>query len=230
MVEPKQGDMFWTDMTQAVERVQGSWVMYDGEPVFISRVYEDGGVVKCHIHPPGNEEGIQKRMDSPKFRRFRELPELGWMNSELKGKGLIAPVLLSRVVVTTRTHGLNNNNLQTLQLYFGNGNELPPHAANTGVYSIGSLQRDTGFTSMQAGKYPSLMSVLEKILPGTSLAYSLHYCITKDALGIRWLFRDAVRVGLFSNNDTLNLLPKHAYLREEIMSDSKFTLNNIREL
>lgn len=230
MVEPKQGDMFWTDITQAQERVQGTWVMYDGEPVFISRIYEEDGIIKCMIHPPGEKEsGTQKRMDSPKFRRFRELPELGWMNSELKG-GIPIPILISRVVVTTRTHGLNANNIQIGQLYFGNGNELPPNITNTAMYSIGHLQKDTGFASMQAGKYPSLMAVLEKIQPGTSLAYSLHYCISKDLLGIRWLYRDAVRVGLFSNNDTLNLLPKHSYLRDEIMADPKFTLNNIREL
>ena len=61
------------------------------------------------------------------------------------------------------------------------------------------------------------------------MAYGLHYAVIRDVDGIRWLYRDMDRVGLFFGADSLLLLSSKSFLREEIMADSAFTIGNIRE-
>jgi hypothetical protein len=88
---------------------------------------------------------------------------------------------------------------------------------------------DKGFCDSHNRKFPSLEKILANIKPGTSIAFSPLFCVVRAGDGLRWMYRETERIGIFTGVDTLNLISKYAYLREEIMNDDLFTLNNLRE-
>lgn len=220
-------EIFWTDLTQAVERLQGSVVMYDGLPVYVHTVldgsdWDDG----CHrattISCGPKKEEARKKLNSPKFKRFRELPKLGWMNAK------IGAVYMDRRAATTRTHGLKNDNTQ-VSTFRNMDQEGNPYIRKGGDYTYTHFIYEQGYLDMQNEKFPSLEATLDNIVQKSSIAINLKYCVMRDARGIRWLYRNLECVGLFTGTDTLNLLSRHAYLREEIMDDRTFTIRTIRE-
>lgn len=223
-------DIFWTDLQQANERLLHSVVMYDGAPVYVNAIlaggdFPDGDhralVVTCD---PKREE-VRKKLNSPKFKRFRDLPKTGWFNAVGRTQGA---VYLARRAITTRTHGLNNNNVQ-VSMFRGRDDQNNPLIWTGGDYNFQHFIYDEGFANLQTGKYPSLEATLNNIVESSAIAISDKWCVMRDARGIRWLYRNLECVGLFTGTDTLNLLTRHAYLREEVMEDATFTINTIRE-
>ena len=230
-------DMFWTDYQQAAERIAGSVVCYDGEPVWVDRILdpldddEGKNLVKAIIRTcDPDRTSSRKRLDSPKFKRFRELPNLGWMNAS---DPRIGALFLYRRSVRTRTHGLNRANTNVLafpsKAMVGAGGYLATlQSAGEGAFD--QYMYNAGFKQMHHGEYPSLASILTAIRECSAIAFSNLFCVVCDEHGVRWLFRNRDRVGIFGGNDTLFLLKKFVYLREEIMAEPRFTVNQIREL
>jgi hypothetical protein len=219
-------DIFWTDSNQARERLTGTVVLYDGLPVFISNV-EDGenfandGVPRANITFCGDTEGNRqrKRLDSPKFNKFRSLPELGWLNTTKYGA-----ILLSRKATRSRLHGLNSSNIRGQFFH------------NSGQYSLTPYERvwddfynSSSFVDLCKDVYPALGDVLLNVQEESALAFSRKFVVYRDTLGLRWLYRETERIGIFTNSNSLNLLEKFKFYREEIMNDRKFTLDNIQE-
>lgn len=226
-----KSDIFWTDFEQASERLYHTVVMYDGSPVFVQSLvnglgHEDGdhraNLVTCD---PKREE-MRKKLNSPKFKRFRELPTLGWFNASFKN---FEAVLLTRRAVTTRLHGLSANNVLCHSFRNSITSDVNPVLVSTGDYNFNHFMYDEGFGQMQKGVYPSMVATLNNIVQKSAIAISPRYCITRDGRGIRWLYRLNECVGLFTGNDTLNLVASFAFLREEIMDDKAFTITTIRE-
>lgn len=220
-------DYFWTSREQAAERLIESVVLYDDEPVYIRDIeaHEDGiprGYLQiCAEGAKSNP--TRKMLNSPKFKRFRELPNLGWMNSA--GNKEVGAIFLSRRAAVTRTHGLCQGNVACAS-FVNNGDNL---IIIEGAYNFRTFMFDKGFVDAHHNRFPSLDGILTNIKENTSIAYSRRFCVSRDATGIRWLHRNTDRVGIFTGVDTLNLLSKFAFLREEIMEDPAFTLNTIRE-
>lgn len=214
---------FWTDLQQATERLLDTVVLYDNDPVLVRNLEPaDDGDIRCYISMCGTKgsENVRKKLSSPKFHRFRELPNLGWVNRrDRPGQA----VFLSRRVVATRQHGLSNNNVLCYSLNNSGG------VFTAGNISFYNVYTDAGFVESHKGDFPSLRTILDKIQPNTIMAYGLHYAVIRDADGIRWLYRDMDRVGLFFGADSLLLLASKSFLREEIMADRAFTIGNIRE-
>lgn len=221
-------DYFWTDVEQAQQRLGGSVVLYDGQPVYIDRVerHEDG-------HPRAElrdcasrgETIPRKKLNSPKFKKFRELPNLGWCNpSEGVSKG--GALFCARRAVATRTHGISNSSIVVSNISYNENGSLSPQVGN---YSFTNLMFNKGWVDAHNNEFPTLDSILNKIQPRTAIAFSRQFAVIRDADGVRWLFRDLQRVGIFTGADTLCLISRYAYLREEIMAEEKFTLNTIRE-
>lgn len=219
-------DYFWTDLDQAQQRLNNSVVLYDDQPVYIEEIrggYEDN-VPRAFINPCDDQSVRKSKMlNSPKFKKFRELPKLGWMNSV---NPKVDAVYLSRRTSTTRVHGLNAENVivQNFQKTPGVNAKLAG-----GVYTFRNFNFDKGFCDAHNNVFPSLEKILDKIPENAAIAYSRLFAVVRDNDGIRWLYRGPEKVGIFTGVDTLNLLSKHAYLREEIMEDKAFTLNTIRE-
>lgn len=226
----KKSEYFWTDAQQAAERLQRSVVLYEGKPVYVDEIIPGNtltDVPVARIRPCTDTDARSSRkvLNSPHFKRFRVLPTLGWMNSkDIKGRGAL---FLARRIASQRVHGLNDTNTTVSNWDFETTNIFPKLSANTWRFS--TICWDLGFTDMADNAYPSLEKVLANIVEGSAIAFSPKFCVMRDNEGIRWLFRNLERIGLFTGVDTLNLLSKFSYLREEIMSDPTITIRNLRE-
>jgi len=223
-------DIFWTDMRQASERLLHTVVLYDGLPYYVNNLLDGAdfpdGDHRASLRQCGEkQEEVRKKLNSPKFKRFRDLPTLGWMNASGRVSGA---VFLSRRAHTTTKHGLTAQN--TLVKYFrSRDDDGNPLLRDGGDYNFAHFMYDEGFMQQAVGKYPSLEGTLNNIAEASAIAVSPKFAVMRDARGIRWLYRNTDCVGLFTGVDTLNLLTKYAFLREEIMDDAAFTINTIRE-
>lgn len=225
MAKADPTDFFWTDAQQAAERISRSCVVYDGQPFYVETIEpHDDGIPRARMRPCGTPDGaaVRKMLTSPKFNRFRTLPNLGWMNNY---DNRIGASFLARRTMTTRTHGLNSNNVMVGTFVHGELNSTIRY----GDYSISNMMFDKGFVESHNDDFPPLEKTLAVIKEGTSIAFSRLYCVFRDRDGLRWMYRNTDRVGVFTGVDTLNLISKYSYLREEIMASPSFTINNLRE-
>lgn len=218
-------DIFWTDTTQARERLAGTVVMYDGLPVYVHDIENgadfDDNIPRANITFCGDPDGKRqrKRLDSPKFNKFRDLPTLGWLNNYQYGA-----VFMFRKATRSRLHGLNSTNVRSEFFY------------NSQAYCTTSFDRGweyvyntPAFVDLCNDSYPPLGDVLLNVQEGSALGFSRKFAVYRDSLGLRWLYRETERIGIFTNSNSLNLLSKFKYYREEIMNEPKFTLDNIQE-
>lgn len=219
----QNNDIYWTDTQQAIERLSGTVVMYDNVPSLIHTIIEgnnfEDGIPRVSLQMSSDGSLKRKTLSSPKFNKFKTLPVLGWFNSS-EGNC----IHLSRKVIRTRTHGLANNNTKLSSF-----SRIHEYAITPLERNISNICFDAGFVEANNGSYPALIDILSNILEGTAIAYSPRYAVYRDTLGLRWLYRDLQRIGVFTGSDTLNILSKFAYRTEEIMEDPSFTLKNIRE-
>lgn len=225
-------DMFWTDHQQASERLLNTVVLYDKTPVLVERVESGGnftdGVPRCYIRDITKEgsKAVRKRLDSPKFNKYRDLPELGFVNNNKTYRAS----LLSRRVVRSRQHGLSDNNVICYTLiYKEEGRDEYYVGAHAGM-SFSSLFFSEQLKAMFDNEYPPLRDILSNLQQKHFIAYSRKFAVYRDSNDMMWLYRLHERVGFFSNNDTLTLFKKARGYREEIMEDVAFTLNNIAEI
>lgn len=219
-------DFFWTDVQQASARIGRTVVMYGADPVFVAGVgpHQDeiprAQVLLCS-EPDGKY--VRKMLNSPKFHRFRRLPKLGWFNHSNPQVGAI---FHSRININAQTHGLNHNNVRATAFHRRTGDNS---SLSHSDYSFQSTMFDKGWVDANADKFPSLKKILAVIEEDSSVAFCPLFCVYRDRDGLRWLYRNLDKVGIFTGIDTLNLFTKYGYLAEEIMSEPSFTIDNIRE-
>lgn len=221
-------DFFWTDLDQAQRRLTGTVVLYDGQPCYVREVRapDDVGSPRGYIISCADKDqkAVRKDLNSPKFGRFRTLPNLGWMNSASRKEA--GAVLLARRNRVTQQHGLTVENVTVMSLTC---NSQTGDASLTSIYNFGHFQFDKGFVDAHNDHFPALEKVLTNIANGTAIAISRKLCVIRDGNGIRWMFHGPNRCGIFVDANTLMLMAQFSYLREEIMQDAAFTCNNIRE-
>jgi len=229
-----KADMFWTDVGQARERIAYSVVNYDGIPVYIDAVFDEGETAsnKAQASIRNCDKERQTKvvdLDDPKFKKYRDLPVLGWMNAYRDGG---KAVLVARRPVRARQHGLSRANTYVFGFAprEGGNRDFFSSLQPFGDGSFDTYMYDNGFKEMNSGLYPSLVSILTAIEEKSAIAFSSHFCVMCDDVDIRWLLRGKERVGIFGGDNTLLLLKKFAYLREEIMDEPRFTIDQIREL
>lgn len=220
-------DYFWTDVVQASERLISSFVLYDGKPYYVRDIENHSdGCPRAQLRCCETGEDTRKKLNSPLFKKFRELPLQGWYNSSsgyAKGKA----VFIARRVVSTRTHGLSSTNVRLHTCRFDQGFVNPTYGLECRIDQL--MMPDAGWGKAHRGEYPSLEATLAKIVKGTAVAISNKWCIARDEDGVRWLLHKQDRVGIFTGADTLMLFESYAYLREEMMADTCLTVNTIRE-
>jgi hypothetical protein len=221
-------DYFWTDIDQARERLNGTLVTYDSQPVYISEVVESDAVddrcprARLYFCDDPSQKLVRKTLNSPKFNNFRTLPALGFIN--LRDGGT---VFVKRRVRTTRSHGLSPDNTVVSNLSW-NENGLATFRAISGLTSI--IFRDEGFANLQNKKYPSLSELLEKLPLKSCGAFSPKFALVRDSTGIRLLYRNEELAGVFTDSVTLMLTETTSYLRQEIMEDACMSaIKNITE-
>lgn len=222
-----RSEYFWTDAQQASDRLNRTVICYDNQPHYVDIVeHHDDGIPRARIRPCSDRDsaGERKMLNSPKFKRFRDLPRLGWVNSANPSLGAV--FLARRLTAGGRSHGLSNGNVLALNFDFVTGGNP---IVRSGNYSFTDFIFDKGFCDSHNRVFPSLDKILSNIKPNTAIAFTPLFCVLRTSDGIRWLYRETEKVGIFTGVDTLFLTTKFAYLREEIMSEPFFTLNNLRE-
>ena len=234
--DPK--DAFWTDAQQASERLLNSVILYDGNPVLVTGVrgadHFDDGIPRVSIKKIGagtpDVSSERKRIDSPKFNKYRALPTLGFMNVSRTRKA----IFLERRTVRGRQHGLTNSNVKGVSLWAQE--KLIENSRNEYLttplsgFHFESYYFSEDLKKMFNNEYPPLSDILANIRTREFIAYSRMFAVYKDTLGICWLYRADERIGLFTNNNTLSLVRKFRPYREEITEDVFFTLDNIAEI
>ena len=220
---PLAQSCFWADVEQAQERLVNSIVLYDDQPAYVIEIIGGfgDGIPRANLYLGTSREATRKRLDSPKFKRFRELPKLGWMNKPDRGTAY----LISRTATRTRTHGLSDGNVRMTTYYPGEGGRFG--RADNDRFS--AIARTEDFMALHNGVYPNLSQVLEVIDKGSCMAFSRHYLVVRDSDGLRWLYRDTTKIGLFTGANTLNLLSSGTFYREELMEEPAFDINTIQE-
>ena len=210
---------FWTDATQASERLRNSTILYDGLPYFVLDIENnDDGIPRAILSMGG--KSVRKKLNSPKFKKFRELPPIGWFNSSRRG----VAQLIERRVISTRTHGLSTNNTVLYEMSCKTAEMMVSERDN-----YQSICQDKGYIDAVKKTFPALPDILSQIRKQEAIAYNSMFCVVRDADGIRWLFRNQEKIGLFTGVGSLMLINSKNFYREEIQDDPSFTLNTIQE-
>lgn len=222
-------DYFWTDLDQAQRRLLGTVILYDDQPHYVQDLIQADDPDECPrarlidcAKPRDN--AVRKMLNSPKFKKFRELPRIGWMNSTDHKE--LGAVLLQRRTRVTQLHGLTNDNILVHTINHTNTGDS---VLNTGGFQFSNFRMDSGFVDAHHNHFPTLPKVLANIQEGSAIAICRKMAVVRDNNGVRWLFFGTNKVGIFTDADTLLLIAKFAFHREEIMTDAAFTCNNLRE-
>lgn len=222
--------MFWTDVNQAIERLNGTIVNYDGSPTYIEEAYtsKKGQVVARaeFLRDNPNEDTKVVALDDEKWNNFRDLPKLGWFNYVRPASEEIIPIFLERRAVNSRSHGLNGNNVSV----WGTTNQGVEKQRYGGA--LRGFFRNPGYleTSQSEEEYPKLTTILMSLGSSPSgAAFSSKFSVVVTEEGMKWLYRKTKRVGFFTGTDSLNLFPKHGFLKEELERCPTFDITNIKE-
>src|SRR5690606_16079633 len=97
---------------------------------------------------------FRRILNSPKFKRFRQLPKIGWMNTS---QG--ATHLARRPVAGSRSHGYTQQGISSIGFFINDEGNYTPEPGR----SLGELQTEVGFAEMHKGEYPSLEATLANI-------------------------------------------------------------------
>jgi hypothetical protein len=218
--------MFWTDATQAQERLAGTVISYDKKPVLIENIRVDANgkdAADCFILGKNSKRTLIP-LEDDKWNNFRDLPKLGWFNYVGEGNKIV-PIHLERRAINTRQHGLSNNNVTSVRASLA-GVERDRY------FNLIDYLGSTGYleTTETDEAYPKLSQILMSLDDTPAgVAFSPRFCVIVTEEGMKWLFRKNRRIGFFTGTDSLNLFPRNGFYKEELQAVPAFDINNIRE-
>jgi len=211
--------LFWTDGTQAKERLEGTYLMLGDDPVYILSV--DSGHRPPMAYIANYRTGERNiAIDVAALGDCRKIPPLGWIN--LRNLGNPHAVYTERLPYRGRRHGLNPDGLRVADIVINSGGR------NDG-WTIDSIFSDKGYLDCVDGKYPSLQEILERLPMGMSTAFSRRNAVLHDKHGMMWLYRRSERIGLLSK-DRLQLFPKFSFVTDELLESNIQEVVQIVEL
>ncbi len=214
---PNISDSFWTDDQQAAERLAETFILKGDEVVYVQTV--EAGQIYHKTLPSGALQA--EKLDSPVWNKFRKLPPLGWLN--VSTNKFVGAVYMRRRAVRSRSHGLNNTNIQVFGFH-GNGGVLAGERllSMTAIYGAG-LYKDPD-------QYPGFRDVFAVLKTDSSAALSSKFAIYKDAGGLVWLYRKRRRIGLIPDVATVLLFRGENFYREDILANHNILPVEVREL
>lgn len=193
-------------------RLEGTVVLYDGKPVYITRTSLRAGAdeegnehdrVWFRPLPYNNTEAeIRKLLSS---RHFDLTPfKMGYMNH--KGSAVFVERLASR----QSKQGLCENNCKTVDF-----------ATDRRVLNFAQLISSKGFVDMINGVYPSMEEAREMFRKRAgSVAISRRFCLVNDEdLDLMYVSHKGMKCGTISPGQGVRLATKHRYLRESFVED-----------
>ena len=201
---PKQ-TLTYDSVDEANNRLQGTIVTYDSKPVKVANVesHADGVMRVQIVEFPYNGGPVRKKIDSPAFRRF-QTPPLGYLNYFTGGSPHV--LWCERVSSRTRRQGLCDETFNAV--------------TSTGQrQSLNRVSSSEAFREMIAGEYPAYDTVLDRIVPNSSIAVDRDFSFEADAGGfVKLIWRREpialmIRDGLFLRNDRQHLVETIAECR-----------------
>ena len=228
----------YENLEEAQFRLSGSVVGYDGYPAYIHdvRAHSDGIFRLTITRLPLNGEGhagaedigdedlpaskaVRKRIDSPKFNRFRPI-QLGMMNlfdatGQITGRIMRHASYAVRIPVRRGSQGLKNESFDCRMLFGGQRTQLN-HA-----------MKSEAFSEMSRNVYPTFDEAMDRLAPDSSIAVTREFAVAMGADQIVSLYHKNTVSGLV-HRGTILLLPSHTFLRESIIENPNLP-NNIGE-
>ncbi len=209
--------MFWTDINQARDRLNNTYLMLGKDPVYI-RDFSSTGEVYVHNYRLGGKPAEPVPLEA--FGDFRKLPPLGWIN--LLGKDVPDAVYAERVPLINRSHGLRGDGVAVFQFEGG----VLDYTRN---HSLGTILADKGYLLTVDGDYPTIEDVVENIPPNCTTAVSRKLAVASGSDGLSWLYRRRERLGFFTKN-SLRIFPTLSFYRDELICEGGFENIQIKEV
>ena len=194
--------MFWTDINQARDRLEGSYFLLGNDPVYFERIRE--GETRVTNYRTG-QAGVLVSLED--FGDFRKLPPLGWVN--WTGGAETRAFYLYRVPMRNRQHGLSSNNCNA------GGIENDLYRSRSNRVSFDNVLTNDGYLEAVDGIFPEPGEILEHLQKGQEAAFSMKYAISCDSRGLFWLWRKTDCLGLILK-DSIRLLPGQNCYRDEL--------------
>lgn len=204
--------LMYDSADEANNRLAGTIVSYDGEPVYIrdAQNHADGCIRLSMIPHPFNGSATRKRIDSPAFNKFRPIP-LGFCNFFTPG-GNRHVTWCERTSPRSRRQGLCSDNVRMITLSPGGSGGM------RGIRLEGAFSGSDAFREMVTGQYPSFDLVLRTLVPDSSIAVSREFALRRGKMNLVTLHHKLEEVGvvfrgqLFLSND-------HQFLMETIVEE-----------
>jgi hypothetical protein len=182
---------------EAENRLTGTVVTYDGQPVQVTGVesHEDG-VMRLYIREfPFNGAPVRKKINSPSFKRF-QTPPLGYCN--YFNAGSPHSLWCERLSPRSRRQGLCDEKFSATD-------------RDGRRQTLARLQGSDAFREMIVGEYPAHDAVLDRLVPNSSIAVDRDFAFEMAPDGFtklvwrRETIALVVRDGLFLRNDRQHL-------------------------
>ena len=196
----------WADTVQAQERLQGTFLMYGEEVVYIEEVRASSAIIQLM----SSDERKTVKLDDENWHDYRKIPPTGWIN--LLNVPTPRCVLLSRLPARVRRHGLTSDVVSQREISDNAVVKCRDH-------NLSLLFRNPGYKDLLVNSYPDVKEIVEKLPRRSSAAMSRKFAVYKDAGGVSWLFRRDEQVG-FISRETLHVFPDTAFYKDEILEAS----------
>jgi hypothetical protein len=208
---------------EAKLRLEGCVVTYDKTPCYIRRVEDhDDGIVRLKIvmlpntlnvdrfEPDEDDQlavgGIRKKINSPKFNRFRPF-EMGYCNN-FTDTGHVK--FLSRIPVRRSKQGLSQESLSIKSNRTGHRPDV----------NYRMIVECSSFRDCVAGDYPDFEEVMDTLVADSSIGVDRSFSVERDNLGLNFLYHNCEKVGLVQAGE-IRLARQFDYLREKIIASPK---------
>lgn len=222
-------DNIYDNLEEAQFRLAGTVVTYDSKPCYVQNVEEHrDGIIRLQIVPLPHNVGrgvrenrddidedsnlfpagalIRKKINSPKFNRFRTMP-LGYMNyfdNGRNGARVTMAHYVERIPVRRSKQGLSQE-----------GCRMKTVTEQMQVTFAGMIASQA-FYEMAIGEYPSYEEAYQRLVTGSCIAVTRDFAVYRDQDGFPYLLHQNKKIGICSR-DTVTLGRNFQYMREEIV-------------
>jgi hypothetical protein len=203
----------WADGTQAQERIQGTYLLFDKQLAYVQEIRSSTATIVYTA--TGKSENV--RLNDDRWNDFRDIPPLGWINIFLGGRP--KAIFLKRIPVRGRRHGLTRECVVSLIL-------LEEGVSNNGAPSFELVVTDEGYGCSIRGEYPSLEEILTRLPTGCSAAFSPKFAVFRSKTGLFWIYRNELNIG-FIQNGTIQTFSEMKFAEEELFEVTQARGENV---
>ena len=206
---------FYKTREDAEFRLVGTIVGLDGSPVLVDRVREKTNgktgitdLIVFYREFPFNGAARQTLLTNPGFNSFRPV-KLGFCN--YFDSGVLECCYCERTPVRRSKQGLCRENFRASNF--------------SGIrFNFEQLMTSDGFNEMIRGEYPTYDEVIDRLVPGSAIAVSRCFALSKGGNGVVTLYYKNDQVG-FVFRGQLYLNADDHYLLESILEEPNLPNN-----